>query len=68
MRATIKIKNLALRTVIGFNERERNKKQDVVLNIERVRCLLVGEHELLGGSSFVRNACCELLPELAEKN
>jgi len=27
MRAAIKIKNLALRTVIGFNERERNKKQ-----------------------------------------
>ncbi len=40
MRATIKIKNLALRTVIGFNERERNKKQDVVLNIDRARRLL----------------------------
>lgn len=34
MRATIKIKNLALRTVIGFNEWERKKKQDVVLNVE----------------------------------
>jgi len=40
MRAAIKIKNLALRTVIGFNERERNKKQDVVLNIDRARRLL----------------------------
>jgi len=34
MRATIKIKNLALRTIIGFNEWERNKKQDVVINVE----------------------------------
>jgi D-erythro-7,8-dihydroneopterin triphosphate epimerase len=34
MRATIKIKNLALRTVVGFNEWERNKKQDVLLNVE----------------------------------
>ena len=34
MRATIKIKNLALRTVIGFKEWERKKKQDVVLNVE----------------------------------
>jgi D-erythro-7,8-dihydroneopterin triphosphate epimerase len=34
MRAAVKIKNLALRTVIGFNQWERNKKQDVVLNIE----------------------------------
>lgn len=30
--AEIKIKNLALRTVIGFNEWEREKKQDVVIN------------------------------------
>lgn len=34
MRATIKIKNLALRAIIGFNEWERNKKQDLVLNVE----------------------------------
>ncbi|HUU26854.1 MAG TPA: dihydroneopterin aldolase [archaeon] len=33
MRATIKIKNLALRTVIGLNQWEREKKQDVLINI-----------------------------------
>lgn len=32
--ATIRISNLRLRTLIGFNEHERDKKQDVVLNIE----------------------------------
>ena len=32
-RATINIKNLRLRTFIGFNPEERVKKQDVVLNI-----------------------------------
>ena len=32
--ATINIKNLRLRTLIGFNADERTKKQDVVLNIE----------------------------------
>lgn len=31
--ATINIKNLRLRTFIGFNPEERIKKQDVVLNI-----------------------------------
>jgi D-erythro-7,8-dihydroneopterin triphosphate epimerase len=31
--ATINIKNLRLRTFIGFNPEERTKKQDVVLNI-----------------------------------
>lgn len=31
--ATISIKNLRLRTFIGFNPEERIKKQDVVLNI-----------------------------------
>lgn len=31
--ATINIKNLRLRTYIGFNPEERVKKQDVVLNI-----------------------------------
>jgi len=34
MRAAIKIKNLALRAIIGFNEWERNKRQDVLLNVE----------------------------------
>ena len=33
MIATIHIKNLRLRTFIGFNEEERIKKQDVVINI-----------------------------------
>jgi D-erythro-7,8-dihydroneopterin triphosphate epimerase len=33
-RATINIKNLRLRTYIGFNPEEKIKKQDVVLNIE----------------------------------
>jgi len=32
--ATINIRNLRLRTLIGFNPEERLKKQDVVLNIE----------------------------------
>lgn len=32
--ATINIRNLRLRTYIGFNPEERVKKQDVVLNIE----------------------------------
>ncbi|MCW8926240.1 MAG: dihydroneopterin triphosphate 2'-epimerase [Xanthomonadales bacterium] len=32
--ATIRIRNLRLRTLIGFNPEERVKKQDVVLNIE----------------------------------
>jgi len=31
--ATIKIKNLRLRTFIGFNEEERIKKQDIVINV-----------------------------------
>jgi D-erythro-7,8-dihydroneopterin triphosphate epimerase len=31
--ATINIKNLRLRTFIGFNPEEKTKKQDVVLNI-----------------------------------
>ena len=33
-RTTITIRNLALRTIIGFNEWEKTKKQDVVINIE----------------------------------
>jgi len=32
--ATINIRNLRLRTLIGFNPEEKVKKQDVVLNIE----------------------------------
>ena len=32
--AIINIRNLRLRTLIGFNPEERVKKQDVVLNIE----------------------------------
>ena len=32
--ATVKIKDLALRCVIGLNDWERRKKQDVVVNIE----------------------------------
>ena len=32
--AIINIKNLRLRTLIGFNPDEKVKKQDVVLNIE----------------------------------
>ena len=32
--AAINIRNLRLRTLIGFNPDERTKKQDVVLNIE----------------------------------
>jgi FolB domain-containing protein len=36
MKITIKIKNLALRTVIGLNEWEREKKQDLLINVEMV--------------------------------
>lgn len=32
--ATIRVKNLRLRTFIGFNREEKAKKQDVVINIE----------------------------------
>ncbi len=31
--ATINIKNLRLRTFIGFNKEEREKKQDIVINL-----------------------------------
>jgi D-erythro-7,8-dihydroneopterin triphosphate epimerase len=30
----IKIKNLALRTIIGFKDWEREKKQDILINLE----------------------------------
>ncbi len=33
MLATIHVKNLRLRTFIGFNEEEKTKKQDVIVNI-----------------------------------
>ncbi len=33
-RSTITITNLALRTIVGFNDWERTKKQDVVINIK----------------------------------
>ncbi len=32
-RATIRIKNLRLRTFIGINEEEKQKQQDVVINV-----------------------------------
>lgn len=32
--ARIKVKNLLLRTYIGFNPGEQNKRQDVVINLE----------------------------------
>ncbi|MBD3320703.1 MAG: FolB domain-containing protein [Chitinivibrionales bacterium] len=32
-KATIHITNLALRTIVGANDWERNKKQDVIINI-----------------------------------
>lgn len=32
--ATINVKNLRLRTFIGFNPEEREKKQDVIINIK----------------------------------
>lgn len=32
--AIAKIKNLALRTIIGFNPEEREKKQDIIINVE----------------------------------
>lgn len=32
--ATIRVTNLRLRTYIGFNDEERSKQQDVVINVE----------------------------------
>lgn len=37
--ATINIRNLRLRTFIGFNPEETEKQQDVVINIEIVYCI-----------------------------
>ena len=45
--ATINIRNLRLRTLIGFNPEEKVKKQDVVLNIEI--------NYAIGGSVFEDN-------------
>lgn len=33
-KSTICISDLTLRTIIGFNEWERNKKQDIIINIK----------------------------------
>ena len=33
-KSTITLRNLTLRAIIGFNEWERTKKQDIVINIE----------------------------------
>ena len=40
--ATITIRNLRLRTFIGFNPEEKAKKQDVVINVE-IRYALAGD-------------------------
>ena len=37
--ATISISNLRLRTFIGFNDEEREKQQDIVINAEIQHCL-----------------------------
>jgi D-erythro-7,8-dihydroneopterin triphosphate epimerase len=33
-KTTVTIRNLALRTIIGFNEWERDKQQDVIINVD----------------------------------
>lgn len=50
--ATIHIKNLRLRTFIGFNEEEKTKKQDVIINIQ-----LVYNASLAAESDSVDDAC-----------
>ncbi len=50
--ATIHIKNLRLRTFIGFNEEEKTKKQDVVVNI-----ILRYDAERAMASDSVDDAC-----------
>lgn len=45
--ATIHVRNLRLRTFIGFNPEEREKRQDVVINIEisyRMRNAVLDDH------------------------
>ncbi len=50
--ATISIKNLRLRTYIGFNEEEKNKKQDVIVNIS-----LLYDATAASASDSVDDAC-----------
>ncbi len=50
--ATIRIKNLRLRTFIGFNEEEKIKKQDVIVNIT-----LRYDAALAAASDSVEDAC-----------
>ena len=50
--ATIHIKNLRLRTFIGFNEEEKTKKQDVIVNI-----ILRYDATLAIASDSVDDAC-----------
>lgn len=45
--ATINVRNLRLRTIIGFNPEEREKKQDVVINLEisyRINAAVIEDH------------------------
>ncbi|MDX2504753.1 MAG: dihydroneopterin triphosphate 2'-epimerase [Gammaproteobacteria bacterium] len=52
MLATICIKNLRLRTFIGFNEEEKTKKQDVIVNIH-----LSYDASAAAASDSVEDAC-----------
>lgn len=52
MIATIHIKNLRLRTYIGFNDDEKTKKQDVVVNIS-----LLYDASAAAESDSVADAC-----------
>ena len=66
--ATIRIKDLRLRTYIGFNEEELNKKQDVVVNI-----LITYDASAAAKSDSVEDACnykilTKQIISLVEKN
>ncbi len=50
--STIQIKNLRLRTFIGFNEEEKIKKQDVIVNIQ-----LSYDASMAAQSDSVEDAC-----------
>jgi len=52
MLATIAIKNLRLRTFIGFNEEEKAKKQDVIINIA-----LSYDASIAAETDSIDNAC-----------
>jgi D-erythro-7,8-dihydroneopterin triphosphate epimerase len=52
MLTTISIKNLRLRTYIGFNEEEKIKKQDVIVNIQ-----LRYDAAIAAKSDSVEDAC-----------